>query len=105
MSDISKRIKELREKKRISQYELADRLHITQKAVSSWETGRCEPSIDTLRELSEVFGVDITELIVGSSFDRTFVLSETEKAIINAWRKSDELSRMKAYAALVNKEE
>ena len=40
----------------LSQEELAERLHVTDKAVSKWETGRGMPGIESLELLAEAFG-------------------------------------------------
>ena len=53
----------LREKKGISQQELADRMFVTRQAVSRWERGETLPSSDLLKKLSEVFQVSINTLL------------------------------------------
>lgn len=58
-------IKEVRKEKGMTQKELADLLHITDKAVSKWERGLCAPDISLLEPLSEALGVSIVELIGG----------------------------------------
>lgn len=65
MSKISKNIKRLRNEKGFTQDLLAEKLHITRQAVSSWENDRTQPDIDMLEKLSEVFGISIEELIYG----------------------------------------
>ena len=52
-------IHELRIKSGLSQEELAQRLMVTRQAVSRWENGETVPNTDTLKLLSEVFGVSI----------------------------------------------
>ena len=49
----------------LSQAELAERLHVTDKAVSKWETGRGMPAIDSLEPLAEVLGLSVSELLSG----------------------------------------
>lgn len=49
----------------LSQAELAERLHVTDKAVSRWETGRGMPSLDSLEPLSEALGLSVSELLSG----------------------------------------
>ncbi len=58
-------IKYLRKEKGMTQKDLADRLHITDRAVSKWERGICAPDIALFEPLSEILGVSITELISG----------------------------------------
>ena len=49
----------------LSQAELAERLHVTDKAVSRWETGRGMPGLESLEPLSEVLGLSVSELLSG----------------------------------------
>lgn len=58
-------IRECRLKKNLSQTDLADKLGITNKAVSKWENGRCMPDISLLEPLSDILGVSINEIIKG----------------------------------------
>ena len=57
------RLRTIRRSKDISQKELAQKLGVTQGAVSCWERGRWYPSLDMLRKLSQIFEVSIDELI------------------------------------------
>lgn len=56
------RIKELRERKDLTQTELAKRVGVTQSAVAKWETGGFTPSTSTLFSLADVLGVTIDQL-------------------------------------------
>lgn len=62
---LGNRIKKLRKELNLSQKELADKLYVTDKALSSWENGRTEPDIDTLLKMSEIFNCNISYLIKG----------------------------------------
>lgn len=62
---IGKYIYELRIKNNLTQKDLADKLSITSQAVSKWENGRGIPDIEQLNKLSEIFNVDIKEIING----------------------------------------
>ena len=48
-----------------SQGDLAERLHVTDKAISKWETGRGIPSVDLLEPLAEALGLTVSELLSG----------------------------------------
>ena len=65
--DIGKRINKLRKQKKITQLELANKLFITDKTVSSWESGRTEPSLDILINLSEILDCNVGYLIYGNN--------------------------------------
>ena len=58
-------IRELRLKSGLTQKQLADRINVTDKAVSKWETGGGCPDISVLSALAEVFGADISSLLAG----------------------------------------
>lgn len=58
-------IKKRRKELGMTQVELADKLFVTEKAVSRWETGRGTPDISLLIPLSKVLGVSVSELLNG----------------------------------------
>ena len=60
-------IKELREKNHMTQTELAERLGVSDKAISKWETAKGYPDISILEPLASVLGVSVTELISGNA--------------------------------------
>ena len=62
---IGKFITECRKLKNLTQNELADKLGITDKAISKWENGRCMPDVSLLEELCSILGVTINELLSG----------------------------------------
>ena len=57
----------LRAEKQLSQAELATRLFVSRQAVSKWENGDAEPSIDKLILLAKVFKVSLDRLILGTN--------------------------------------
>ena len=62
---IGKFIAECRKAKKLTQYELAQKLNITDKAISKWENGRCMPDISLLELLCNELDVSINDLIQG----------------------------------------
>ena len=56
-------LKQLREKRALTQEELAERVMVTRQAVSRWETGETQPNTDTLKLLSREFDVSINTLL------------------------------------------
>ena len=60
-------IKTLREKKKLTQEELAQKIFVTSKAVSKWETGKGFPDIGLLESLGKALGVSVIELLSGES--------------------------------------
>ena len=53
----------LREKYRLTQAEMAEKLFVTRQAVSRWETGETVPGPDTLKLISKTFDVSINTLL------------------------------------------
>lgn len=60
-------IKELREKNRMTQAELADRLGVSDKTISKWETAKGYPDITLLEPIAKEFKISVTELISGNA--------------------------------------
>ena len=58
-------IKKLRENKKMTQEELADRLFVSSKAVSKWETGQGFPDISLLESLAKALNISVIELLSG----------------------------------------
>lgn len=63
MEIFGQRLKELRTEKYLSQNSIAKKLNVHGRTVSSWETGRCEPSMANLLKLSEIFEVSVDYLL------------------------------------------
>lgn len=64
---IGKRINKLRKDKKITQQELANRLYVTDKTISSWESDRTEPSLEFIIKISEILDCDVGYLIYGNN--------------------------------------
>ena len=58
-------IKDLREKNKMTQLQLAEKLGVTDKTISKWETGKGYPDITLLEPIADAFRISITELISG----------------------------------------
>lgn len=73
-------IKELREKRGLTQLELARRLCISDKTVSKWETGKGYPDITLLEPIASAFGVSVTELLSGNAVSNANVSGNMMKS-------------------------
>ena len=58
----------LRKANGMTQQELADKLNISNKAVSRWERNECAPDISLIPALAEIFDVTCDELLKGERF-------------------------------------
>ncbi len=61
--EIGNLLRTLREKKNLTQEQLAERVMVTRQAVSRWETGKTQPNTETLRLLSKEFDVSVNTLL------------------------------------------
>ena len=66
---IANLIYELRKEKGLTQRQLADKLYISDKAISKWERGICIPELTMFKELSNIFDISVAELISGERFN------------------------------------
>lgn len=64
-------IRELREKKKLTQKKLADQLQISDKTVSKWETNRGLPDIGLISDLAQALGVSVAELLMGEFIENS----------------------------------
>ena len=62
-------LKELRKEKQITQEELAEKLGVSNRTVSRWETGSNMPDFDVLIELSDFYDVEIREILEGKKIE------------------------------------
>ena len=58
-------VRRLREERGLTQQQLAERLNVSDKAVSRWETGRGYPDITLIQPLASALGVSVIELFAG----------------------------------------
>ena len=68
-------IKELREKNKMTQLQLAERLGVSDKTISKWETGKGYPDITLLEPIANAFSVSVPELISGTTVSNSNVSS------------------------------
>ena len=76
-------IKELRQKKKMSQEELAEYLGVSTQAVSRWETSVSYPDITLLPLIANVFNVTVDYLLGTDKFKNDKLIEEVKKNIIN----------------------
>lgn len=82
-------IAQLRKSKNMTQRELAEKLNVTDKAVSKWERGISLPDITILPDLSEIFEITITELLNGEKEDKEDNSDNAEGTVLAAIRYAD----------------
>ena len=63
MKNIGKTIASLRKNKGMTQNELAEKMNVTDKAVSKWERNLSCPDVNTISKLADILGVSVEELL------------------------------------------
>jgi len=91
MSDFQNVLRSLREREKLTQAELAEKLEISKSAISMYENGNREPDFEQLEAIADFFNVDMDYLTGRSSvshyiLDPNDITSDDEKAIIKAYR-------------------
>ena len=80
---IGKFILELRKEKNMTQQELADKIGVTDRAISKWENGRGLPDLSLMKSLCDELGISINELISGEKIDKKEYQDKFEENVLN----------------------
>lgn len=81
-------IADIRREAGLTQQELGERIGVTNKTVSRWETGTYMPPIESLEMLSKTLGVSINEIIAGERLTPEEFVAKAEENIVSAWQDS-----------------
>lgn len=65
LTEVGKFITELRKEQGLTQEQLGEKIGVTNKTISRWETGTYLPPADALLSLSELYGVSMNEILAG----------------------------------------
>lgn len=95
-------ISALRKEKNLSQKELAEKLNVTDKAISRWETGKGYPDIESLENLSEFFEISINELLAGEKADIKSIEEIAESNIITAITETEKIQKSKKTTIIIS---
>ena len=98
MNEFGNYLYSLRKSKGMTQQELADKLGVTNKAVSKWETGEAFPETAQLVPLSDIFGVTVDDLLRGKEESLRETKQTTE--LLNAEQKSVPSEKNKKFRSL-----
>ncbi len=94
-------IAECRKQKGFTQAQLAEKLGITNRAVSKWETGNSIPDASLMLELCEILGITANELLCGGKLDIEQQKTQGEKNAIDLMFAKKELHNIRFCAAVL----
>lgn len=86
------RLKELRTEKRMKQDDLAQLLHVSRPAISTWEQETREMDTATIRRLCEIFGVT-ADYLLGLSAQRSHQITDADAALVSAYKRAPDSVR------------
>lgn len=72
-------ISECRKEKRMTQQELANRLGLTAKAVSKWETGKGLPDVSLYEDICKELGITLNEFFAGEHIEERRIIAQTDE--------------------------
>lgn len=87
--EIGKFIAKCRKEKNLTQAQLAEKLNITDRAVSKWENGKSMPDSSIMLELCEILGITVNELLSGEKITMENSEKKADENLI-ALKKKDE---------------
>lgn len=90
---IGKFIAERRRERGMTQMQLAERLNITDRAVSKWETGKSLPDASIMLELCEHLGITVNDLLYGEVVQMENYNKEMEKNLLDVIKEKEAADR------------
>ena len=72
----------IRKEKGLTQQMLADKLNVTDRAISHWENGRSMPDVSLFKPLCEIFDISVNELISGERLSKDKLIKQSDENII-----------------------
>ena len=90
---IGKFILECRKNKKLTQAQLAEKLDITDRAISKWETGKCMPDSSIMLELCEILGISVNELLSGEMIEMKDYDKKAEENLLNMAKREEKQNK------------
>ena len=87
--DIGRFIAECRKERKLTQAQLAEKLNITDRAVSKWETGKSMPDASIMLELCNILGITVNELLSGERIKMEDYSKKVDENLVELKRKDE----------------
>ncbi|MDE7425650.1 MAG: helix-turn-helix domain-containing protein [Lachnospiraceae bacterium] len=88
-------ISKKRKEKNLTQEQLAEKLGVSNKTISKWETGKCMPDYGIVKSLCEELEITIAELMDGEESEEKSVQAYDDEQIMDLLRRTQELEKQK----------
>lgn len=84
-----------RKGKNLTQEQLAEKLGVSNKTISKWETGKCMPDYSVIKSLCEELDITIAELMDGEDIEEKSVRIYDDEQIMDLLKRTQELEKQK----------
>ncbi len=84
-----------RKEKNLTQEQLAEKLGVSNKTISKWETGKCMPDYSVVKNLCEELGITVAELMDGEASEEKSVRTYDEDQIVDLLKRTQDLEKQK----------
>ncbi|MBQ7782841.1 MAG: helix-turn-helix transcriptional regulator [Oscillospiraceae bacterium] len=84
-----------RKEKNLTQEQLAEKLGVSNKTVSKWETGKCMPDYSVVKTLCDELEITVAELMDGEASEEKSVRTYDEEQIMNLLKRTQDLEKQK----------
>lgn len=98
---IGKFIAECRKKQGITQMQLAEKLNITDRAVSKWENGRSLPDSSIMLELCSLLGITVNDLLSGEVVSLIDYNKESENNLLEMVKQKEEADKRLLFTEII----
>ena len=88
-------ISQKRKEKSLTQEQLAEKLGVSNKTVSKWETGKCMPDYSIVKTLCDELEITVAELMDGEKSEEKSVRTYDEEQIMDLLKKTQNLEKQK----------
>ena len=90
---IGKFIAECRKKENLTQMQLAEKLNITDRAISKWETGKSLPDSSIMLELCDILGISVNDLLCGEIVTMANYNKELENNLLEIIKQKEQADK------------
>lgn len=91
---IGKFIKETRKNQKLTQSDLAEKLNVSDRAISKWENGQCMPDVSIMLDLCNELKINVNELLSGKKMSIEDKNKEQEQLLLNIVKEVEEKNKI-----------
>lgn len=84
-----------RKEKNLTQEQLAEKLGVSNKTISKWETGKCMPDYSVVKPLCDELGITVAELLDGEESEEKSLRTYDDDQIMDLLKRTQELEKQK----------